>query len=219
MQLYQKYRPRFWSDYVGQDKASTVVRRIIERDGFDRAAFWIECAGGNNSGTGKTTLAWLIAGQLADDFFVQEVDGARVTKTYVESMMREARLCTWGGEKRFRVWIVNEAHAITSGAVDLCLTWLENLPAHTVVIFTTTRRVDANLFGDHDSGPFASRCFKVTLTNQGLAKPFAERARWIAQQEKLDGKPLEAYVKLVQECKNNFRAVLQRIEAGTMLEG
>ena len=65
MQLYQKYRPRFWADYVGQDKAVAVVRRIIERDGFDRGAFWIEASGANNSGVGKTTLAWLIAGQLA----------------------------------------------------------------------------------------------------------------------------------------------------------
>lgn len=217
MQLYQKHRPTTWADYVGQDKAVSMIRRILDRPGFDRGAFWIEAAGANNSGVGKTSLAWLIARELAADFFVTEIDGARVTKSYVEEMAQAAALRTWSSDKPYRVWILNEAHAITTGAVDLFLTWLENLPAHTVVIFTTTRRVDAALFGDHDSGPFASRCFKVTLTNQGLAKPFAERAKAIAETEGLDGQPLPAYVKLVQGCKNNMRAVLQQIEAGAMV--
>jgi len=218
MQLYREFRPRCWADYVGQPKAVKMVRAILERPGFDRGAFWIEAAGANNSGVGKTTLAWLIAEQLADPFFVDEVDGARVTKSYVDKMMSAAWLTTSCADKPFRVWIINEAHAITAGAVDLFLTWLEDLPKHTAVIFTTTRRVDADLFGDHDSGPFASRCFKIVLTNQGLARPFAERAKSVAEQAGLDGQPIEAYVKLLQSCKNNLRAALQQIEAGAMLE-
>ena len=218
MQLYRKYRPRLWADYVGQPKAVKVAQAILGRDGFDRGAFWIEAAGANNSGVGKTALAWLIAEHLADPFFVEEVDGARVTKAYVDQMTNTARLMTSCAERPFRVWIVNEAHAITAGAVDLFLTWLENLPRHAVVIFTTTRRVDEGLFGDHDSGPFASRCYQITLTNQGVAKAFAARARQIAQAENLDGQSDAAYLRLVQDCKNNMRAVLQRIEAGAMLE-
>ena len=44
--LYQQYRPKSWSDLVGQDKAVAVARRIVERQGFDRGAFFIDCAGG-----------------------------------------------------------------------------------------------------------------------------------------------------------------------------
>ena len=217
--LYQQYRPATWDDFVGQSKAVKAIRRIIERDGFDRGAFWIEASGANNSGVGKTTLAWIIARQLADDFFITELDGSRCDKRAVEAMESAARLCAWSTDKPFKVWVINEAHAMTQGAVDALLTFLESLPKHCVVIFTTTRRVDESLFGDHDSGPFASRCHCVTLTNQGLAQAFAERAQWIAQREGLDGQPIGAYVKLVQSCKNNMRAVLQRIEAGDMLEG
>lgn len=216
--LYQQYRPTTWDEFVGQSKAVKTVRRIIERPGFDRGVFWIEAAGAHNSGVGKTSLAWLIAWALADDFFITELDGSKCSKASVSDMERTAHLSTWSTDKPYRAWIVNEAHAMTQGAVDAFLTFLESLPTHTVVIFTTTRRVDDDLFGDRDSGPFASRCHQITLTNQGLAPAFAERARMIADREGLNGQPIGEYVKLVQACKNNMRAVIDKIEGGAMLD-
>ena len=159
-------------------------------------------------------MAWVIANTLADPFFITEIPGAKLDKSAVAEMERTAELCTWA-DKPYRVWIINEAHAVTQGAVDLLLTFLEALPKHCVVIFTTTRQPDSALFGT-DNGPLYSRCHCIRLTNQGLAEPFAKRAKWIAETEGLDGQPLADYVKLVRDCKNNLRAVLQRIEAGEM---
>ena len=216
MTLYEKYRPRAWEELVGQDKAVKQARRIIKRPGFDRGAFWIECAGEHNSGVGKSSLAILIAQQLADDFFITSWNGAKLDKAAVHKIEQDGQFSTWG-DKRFRVVIVDEAHAISQGAVDVLLPFLEALPAHFVMIFTTTQAVDRDLFGD-DSGPFSSRCFQIRLTNQGLTRPMAQRAKMIAEAEGLDGQPVEAYVKLIQVCKNNMRAALQRIEAGEMIQ-
>lgn len=63
----------------------------------------------------------------------------------------------------------------------------------------------------------ARRCKVFSFTNQGLAQSFAARAKEIATAEQLDGKPLQAYVRLVQECHNNLGAVLQRVEQGEMI--
>jgi hypothetical protein len=49
-----------------------------------------------------------------------------------------------------------------------------------------------------------------------LAQAFAARARDIAIAEGLNGRAEGDYIKLVRDCKNNMRAVLQAIEAGVM---
>jgi replication-associated recombination protein RarA len=215
MMLHEKYRPKEWADLVGQDKAVAIARRIIERPGFDRGAFFIDCAGNNNSGTGKSSLAWVIATTLADPFFITELPGAKMDKAAVVEIERSAHLCSWSADKPFRVWIVNEAHAVTQGAVDLLLTFLEALPRHCVVIFTTTRQPDEELFGT-DNGPLYSRCHCIRLTNQGIAEPFAQRVKSIAVAEGLDGQPMAKYVALIRQCKNNMRRALQLIEAGEL---
>ena len=59
--LYEQYRPKGWDDVIGQDKAVRRAQAIAGR-GYGGRAFWISGA----SGVGKTTIAYILAGQVAD---------------------------------------------------------------------------------------------------------------------------------------------------------
>ena len=209
-QIAEKYRPKTWSEVVGQDKAIAKVETIRPR-GLSGRAYWIS----GQSGTGKTTIARLLAADVADDFFTLELDAGDVTVSALRDVEKEMSLAAWG--KGGRAYIVNEAHGLRKDAIRQLLVMLERLPKHVVVVFTTTNDAQEGLFEDNeDAGPLLSRCVRLELARRDLAKPFVARAMEIAAKEGLNGKPEAAFLKLVQEHRNNFRAVLQSIEAGDM---
>ena len=212
--LFERYRPANWSELIGQEKIVRRVSLLRDRGGLAGRAYWLS----GESGTGKSSAARLVAQEVADPLNVIEVDATDLSAAAIREMERMTQVYGLGSKSGWAI-VANEAHGLNRAAVRQLLTTLERIPRHVAWIFTTTNDGQDALFeGIDDAHPLLSRCIDLPLARRGLAEAFAERARQIAQAEGLNGKPLKAYLELVRQKRNNFRAVLQEIESGAMLE-
>jgi replication-associated recombination protein RarA len=212
--LTERYRPTQWADVVGQDKALKSLELIRNRGGLAGRAYWLA----GQPGTGKTTIAKLIADEVADEYDTIELNASIITgPAMVLEFQAMAR--TYGmGPKRGRAIIINEAHGLRRNVIRTLLDALEPVPNHAVWLFTTTRAGEASLFEDYDdASPLLSRCTVLPLAPFGNRQAFAEHAKRIAAAEGLDGKPLTSYETLLKKHSCNLRAALSEIEAGVMV--
>jgi len=212
--LAEKYRPQTYADVIGQASVIATIDRLRPR-GLGGRSWWIW----GHRGQGKTSIAELLASELASDLSVKGYNGAELTEPLIQDLEKNSGLFGFG-DKHGRAFIVDEAHRLTTGAVGQLLTTLEtgNIPKHVIWIFTTTEKGQAALLKRvDDAAPLIARSVDLKLTSRGLCELFAKHCKRIAEIEELDGRPIGDYERLAKSKKNDCRAMLQAVEQGAML--
>jgi len=207
--LRDKYKPLQWSDFVGNSQSVKQVRELMGAKRFTGGAFWIT----GPSGTGKTTMANLIASEVGANYFgIENLDGDKCTVDAVRKL-KDDLLCSRLGGSDWVVVIVNEAHAMTDKAVQAFLTLLDELPENRIVVFTTTETSSRDLFGNF-TGPLLGRCYPVELdapTDQETAFRLLAIAR--AEGMDLDG---ETALRIAKVSGGSIRSAIQRLDIGAI---
>ena len=212
--LYEKYRPRHLDEVVGQDLAVKRLR-IATRQGIAGNAFWIA----GPSGMGKTTIAHILANEVAEKEYIFEIDAGDATPARWKDLEYDMHYGAPG--KGGRAYIVNESHGLHRDAIRQLLVLLERQPRHTLIIFTTSKvaRMQQMLFDDRSDGhPLVSRCIRVDLACGGMEEAFANRVMDIARREELDGgRALEDFIELGERYQWNLRAMIGAVQNGEMM--
>lgn len=114
--LAERMRPKTLDEVVGQDKAMAILRPIVEKGEPVSLIFW------GPPGTGKTTLARIIAHEVNADFI--EVSAVSAKKADVEKVIERARQ-NWNLHIR-TVLFVDEIHRFNKAQQDAFLPHVES---------------------------------------------------------------------------------------------
>jgi DNA polymerase-3 subunit gamma/tau len=193
--LARKYRSQTFDDVVGQDPIAKTLKNAIETGRVAHAYLFT-----GTRGVGKTTMARILAKALnclesdqpttkpcckcgscvavntGDDIDVIEIDGASNNRVDEIRELRENAIYR-PARARYKIYIIDEVHMLTTAAFNALLKTLEEPPEHVKFIFATTEpnKVIATI---------QSRCQRFDFSNIS-PKVIAEQLKSILKQEKI----------------------------------
>lgn len=150
--LYRKWRPRTFSEVIGQDAIMTALKNQVKSGRIGHA--YLFCG---TRGTGKTSTAKIFARAVnclhpvdgdpcntcelclegESDFNIVEIDAASNNGVdSIRDLREEVRYAPARG--KYKIYIIDEVHMLSASAFNALLKTLEEPPAHVIFILATT---------------------------------------------------------------------------------
>ena len=197
----RKYRPQTFDDLVGQAHVTRTLKNAIEQNRLAHAYLFV-----GPRGIGKTSTARILAKALncikgptitpcgvcdsckeitgGNSLDVLEIDGASNNKVEeVRDLTENIRYAPVKG--KYKIYIIDEVHMLTTAAFNALLKTLEEPPEHVKFIFATTepQKVLPTIL---------SRCQRFDL-HRIPANLIAQHLQFIAKNEKVKLDPAAAH--------------------------
>ncbi len=217
--LYRKWRPRVFEDVAGQPNITETLKNEVMAERIAHAYIFT-----GSRGTGKTTCAKILAkavnclnphggdpcnecencrgietGSLLD---VVEIDAASNNGVDNIRDLREETVYTPASAK-FRVYIIDEAHMLSTGAFNALLKTLEEPPAYVIFILATTEvhKIPATVM---------SRCQRFDFRRIPQDDIIA-RLQFVAEHEQIELEP-EAAAMIARIADGGLRDALSLLD-------
>jgi DNA polymerase-3 subunit gamma/tau len=224
--LALKYRPNIFEDVVGQEHVVETLRNAIRNDRIANAYLFI-----GPRGIGKTTLSRIFAkamncispdgvepcGKCANcteiaqsrSFDVVELDAASHNKVEdVKPIIESVQFKP--GNSRYKIYIIDECHMLSTSAWNALLKTLEEPPEHVKFIFATTE-------GDKVLATIVSRCQRFDL-RRIQTKDIVERLKFICKKEGVSAED-DALLAIARGAEGGMRDALSSLDQLVSFKG